>query len=154
MSLYSSIEILRLSSWKGHFSCKIMYQRAKWNQGIIIDVLYLCSLELEVGKNKFRSFPAMMYLCRRSLQVEPEKPTKRAKTRNYFAVLLMIDTDIWIYSLIFCYFIAICHLAKHWLPYIEMHPGPWRQFPISSPAVRTILKISLIFLLFYIWKST
>jgi len=37
--------------------------------------------------------------------------------------------------LIFLYFIAIFHLEKRTFPYLEVHTGPWKHHPTSSPTI-------------------
>ena len=47
----------------------------------------------------------------------------------------MLPSTIPILSWFFPYFIAIFHLEKRIFPYLEVHPGPWKQPPTSSSTV-------------------
>ena len=42
----------------------------------------------------------------------------------------------------FPYFIAIFHLQKHPFLYLEVHTGPWKQYPTLSPTVGTTTELT------------
>ena len=53
------------------------------------------------------------------------------------------------YSLMFSLFYCYCHVNKHELLYLEMHPRPWKCYATLSPIVSTIHQFFLIFQLFH-----